>query len=97
MFNDIKSIIPKAIERAGLSKKISEADLFEVVAQEINNFLPSEERNKIRPVFLRDSTIIIASLSDLASEAIKQNSQKILANINNKTNNQEITEIKVLT
>jgi hypothetical protein len=97
MFNDIRSIIPKAIERAGLSKKVSEVDLFEVFSQTIDNYLSEEDRKKVRPVFFRDKILFIASLSDRATKRINQNKEKIIAIIKEKNVNDMIREIKILT
>ena len=97
MFNDIRSIIPKAIERAGLTKKIGEVDLFEICSNVISNYLDESEQKKVRPVFLRDNVLIMASLSDMATQKVKQNEQKIIANIKEKTGADNITEIKILT
>jgi len=76
---------------------VGEAELFDICIKVVNDYLDKSEHKKVRPVFLRDNVLIFASLSNTATEKVRQNEPKIIARIQDKTGNAKITEIKILT
>ena len=97
MFKDIRTIIPKAVKRAGLSKAVIETDVFSILKKEIINIVGEEEGEKTKPVFLKDRILSVASLSDSATLELKTREQEIINKINSFFDEPRVEKIKILT
>ena len=97
MFNDIRSIIPRSIKRAGIKRAIIETDVFSHFLAVAKKFLSEEEMPKIKPVFLRDGILIVASLSEDSTTKLGQKGDVIISEINERLGEQKVKGLKILT
>ena len=72
MFNDIQSIFLKTIKRSGLGKRVEEAQVLESFNKVIDQLLPGDLRDKVRPMYL----------SSFATDEIKAKESEIIKIIN---------------
>lgn len=82
MFNDIQSIFLKTIKRSGLGKRVEEAQVMETFNKVIDQLLPGDLRDKVRPMYFSYGNLTIASLSPFATDEIKAKEAEIKKIIN---------------
>lgn len=97
MFHDIKKIIPKSVQRSGLSERLEEWQILEDFSSIIRDFLTPEQASRVKPMSLLRRTLAVASLSDSALAKIKANETEILEKINKKAGFRAIKQISYLT
>lgn len=97
MFNDIKDILPQTIKRAGIKKAVELYQVKAIFYSSVSKYLLPEFAKKIKLVIFKDNIITSASLSSEATAEMKLNLEKILSNINDKTGDGTVKEIKILT
>ncbi|KKR21314.1 MAG: hypothetical protein UT48_C0010G0062 [Parcubacteria group bacterium GW2011_GWE2_39_37] len=82
MFNDIQSIFLKTIKRSGLGKRVEEAQVLESFNKVIDQLLPGDLRDKVRPMYFNQGSLAVASLSSFATDEIKAKESEIIKIIN---------------
>ena len=97
MFKDIRTIIPKAVKRNGLSKAVVETDVFSVFKKEIVKIVGEEEGEKTKAVFLKDQVLTVASLSNIVTEEIRKREPEMIDQINSNFDDRRVKSIKILT
>lgn len=94
MFHDISKILPKSIQRAGISKRVGAVTVIEAFSTIIGDFLSPELAKKVRPLFVRDKVLTIASLSSIASQEVKLKEAELIAKINEKIGKTAVEKIR---
>lgn len=97
MFQDIQSIIPENIKRAGISAKMNKARLLEIYTREIKNHLPPALAGRVRPLGIEGDTILVASLADEATRVITQKEEEILRILNTAAGKTVVKRVRYLT
>lgn len=79
--DSIADILPRAIRRSGMGRKIREQEVLEAFELAANEFLPGDLRSYVRGMYSRGSILTVASLSGYATNILKQREREILAYI----------------
>lgn len=77
----IADIIPNAIRRGGLGRKLREQEVLEAFELAADRFVPGDLRSYVRAMYVRGSILTVASLSGTATAIMKQKEREILAYI----------------
>lgn len=94
--DSIANILPNAMRRGGLGRKIREQETLELFEQELDLFLPGDVRGSVQVMSIDGSVATIASLSGFATQQLKRQEGYILANINKKVEGKKILRIRYL-
>lgn len=97
MADDIKSILPESLKRAGISDQVQDEQVKQVVMQEIERVVGPELIKKIRFLYLKDQTITIASLNGEATSKINDDRTRMIDKINTKLGQELAKEWRFLT
>jgi hypothetical protein len=79
--HSISDIIPHAIRRGGLGRKLKEQELLEAFGMAADRFLPGDLRPFVRGMYVRGSILTAASLNGYATDILKKQERSILAYI----------------
>ncbi len=79
--DSIADILPNAIRRSGLGRKIREQEVLEAFELAADQFLPGDLRSYVRGMYVRSSILTVASLSGYATNILKPQEKEILAYI----------------
>lgn len=77
----IADIIPNAIRRGGLGRKLREQEIIEAFELAANELIPGDLRSYVRGMYVRGSILTVASLSGVATTILKEKESVILAYI----------------
>lgn len=77
----IADILPNAIRRSGLGRKLREQEILEAFELAADQFVPGDLRSYVRAMYARGSILTVASLSGIATNIMKQKEADILAYI----------------
>ncbi len=96
MFQDIGSLLPKAIKKAGIDRGVEASRVQRVFSQIVGQILPSDLAKKVKPLYVKNKVLIVAALSSVVAEELRFQQDKIIANINKKLGKEVVKEIKYL-
>ncbi len=100
MFKDIKTLLPRSVKRAGLTKKVLAAGALKVFQSEAKKILDDDLTAGVKPLYIRRGVLTVATLSSLAAKKLQENEKKILRKINrifdDKNDETEVKKIKYL-
>jgi predicted nucleic acid-binding Zn ribbon protein len=101
MFKDIKNLLPKSMNRSGLSKKVRIAGVLKLFQSEAKKILNKDLAEQIKPLYIKHGVLTVATLSSLAAKKLQEHEKKILRKINmvfeDKKDEKEVEKIKYLT
>jgi len=97
MFFNLKSILPKSIKRAGASQQVQDTQVIKVFNETKDKLLPDNLARKIKPMYIKDGKLVIASLSSLAVHELQKKEAVIIKKINQEFNSQIVKKLKYLT
>jgi hypothetical protein len=97
MFKDIKSVIPKTIKQAGIDSQIQASKILKLFKSEVEQLLGVNLTKKIRPLYIKNNIIIVASLSPVAAKELKSKEEQILERINKIIGGETVIGIRYLT
>lgn len=81
MFKDLKSILPKSIKRAGIANQIDNLRVMELYGNIAKQIIGNSE-NVLRPVYVKNKILTVASLSAAAVKELGFFESKIIQEIN---------------
>lgn len=94
--DSIANILPSAMRRGGLGRKIREQEGLEHFSCELDEVLPGDVRASVQVIAIDGSVATIASLSGYATRELKRQEGYILANVNKKIEGKKILRIRYL-
>ena len=94
MFKDLKSLLPKVVQRSGIAKKIGNTKILEMFDKIKNKILPSELSKKIKSLYIKNEILVVASISKDAVKELRTKEEKIINEINEKAGEKTVQEIK---
>lgn len=94
--DSIADILPKAIRRGALGRKIREQEILEVFELAADRFLPADLRSYVRGMYVKGSILTVASLNGYATTTIKEREAEFLAYIRQLDTRIEIVKIRIL-
>ena len=95
MFN-IKSLLPKSIQRAGITQQVASAQIIKTFAESVNQILPATVAKRIKAVDVKNKIIIVASLSPPVIKELQSKEEEIIEKINKKFGFEVLKKIKYL-
>jgi hypothetical protein len=96
MLKDIKALLPKAIKRAGISKKVEQEEILKLFRQVCTDFLSPAAAAKIKPLYLFDQILTVVSISEESLQEFKNQEAKIIKRINKILGELEIKKIRLI-
>lgn len=93
---DIKTLLDKTIKRHGFSKKIAEKKVKEVFTQVIEQLFNKGLAYRVKPMYIKDGHLTVASLSVSSIEQVKIKEEKIISEINKRLSEKIVEKINYL-
>lgn len=81
MFNDVGSIIPRAVNRSGSGREIESRKVLAVFNVELKK-LSERVQKEIKPLYFKDKIITIAAMSFKSAQELKISEKEVTGNIN---------------
>ncbi|MCD4761415.1 DUF721 domain-containing protein [bacterium] len=81
MFNDVGSIIPRAVSRSGSAHEIENSKVLEVFNVELKK-MSEPVQKEIKALYFKDKIITIAAMSFQSAQELKINETEVMENIN---------------
>ena len=97
MFNDLGSLLPQAVKRAGINKQVDSAKLIELAEETLREQLSPEVAKELKPAFIQNGQLAIAALSPIAAQELQFREQEVIEKVNKKTGRQAVKRLKYLT
>ncbi|MDD5032325.1 MAG: DciA family protein [Patescibacteria group bacterium] len=97
MFYNLKSLLPKSIKRAGIASRLKDKQVTDFFNKAKFGFLNAELANGVRPMYLRNKILYVASLSSVAAERLEPRQAEIAEGINKKFGPGTVKKIKLIT
>ena len=97
MFYNLKSLLPKSIKRAGIAGRIKNKQIIDFFNLAKKVFLRADLADRIKPMYLRNKILYIASLSSVAAERLEPRQAEIISEINKKFGPETVKKIKFIT
>ncbi|MFA4833658.1 MAG: DciA family protein [Patescibacteria group bacterium] len=97
MFYNLKSLLPKSIKRAGIANELKNKQIIDFFNLAKKVFLKAELADRIKPMYLRNKILYIASLSSVAAERLEPRQAEIIMEINKKFGPGTVKKIKFIT
>ena len=95
-FTRINKILPKVVKTAGIKVKIDESKVLDNFNDVAVNIFGEAVLKKMKPLYVKDGTLILACLSDLLIERIKQSESRFLWELNKPLGKKVISKIRFL-
>lgn len=92
----IGSLLPNIIKKAGINKEVKESQAVNYF-KELKDFYLGEEGKRVRVMYLKNSNLVIACLSDSVVKKLQDNESEILEKINKRFGEGIIKNIRYLT
>lgn len=96
MFNDLGSLLPQAIKRAGITRQVDSSNVVKVAEKKLKEKLPPEAAEDLKPVYIKDGLLAIAALSPVAAQELQFRENEVIDEINEKFGKQVVKRIKYL-
>jgi len=97
MFYNLKSLLPKSIKRAGIASRLKDKQVTDFFNKAKFGFLSAELASGVRPMYLRNKILYIASLSSVAAEKLNSCQEEMVVGINKKFGPGTVKKIKFIT
>lgn len=97
MFQDLKTILPKSVKRAGIDGKVEEKQALKMFEEAVQGFLEPDLAAQVKVLYIKDGAVSLACLSEEIVKKIKDNEQEIIDIINKNINKEIILKVKYLT
>ncbi len=97
MFQDIQSILPANLKKAGVAGKVGENRILALYRQAIRKYLSPEQAARVRPLAWENRVIMVASLEGAATRVIKEQEAEIIRIINDLTGEEAVKSVRYLT
>ena len=96
MFQDLKTILPKSVKRAGIDKKVGEKLALEMFREALAGFLNSDSAMQVKVLYIREGVISLACLSEEIIKEIKSSQNEIIAIINKEIGKNVIKQVRYI-
>jgi len=97
MFNDLGSLLPQAIKRAGINKQVSTANAIKVAEAVVQDKVPAEAAEELKPAYIQNGQLAVAALSSLAAQELQFREDEVIKAVNHKLGSETVKRIKYLT
>ncbi|MFA4941623.1 MAG: hypothetical protein WC582_03460 [Patescibacteria group bacterium] len=97
MFHNLQSLLSGSIKRVGINQQVEESLVMEKYKEIIDGILAPEEADKVKTMYARNKSLVVASLSDGITEKLQKEEGKIISKINEKLGSDALNKIKYIT
>jgi len=95
-FTPINRIIPRAVKKAGIKVKLDESKLLAGFDAAAVKLFGESVLRKVKPLYIQDKTLLLACLSDILAQQIKQREKHFLFELNKPFGGGVIEKIRFL-
>jgi hypothetical protein len=96
MFKDIKTLLPRSVKRAGISRKLQTAGILHIFRQEAEKILQGDLTDQVKPLYMKRGVLVVATLSSLAAKKLQENEKKLLRRLNRAGGEEAVEKIEYL-
>jgi len=93
---DIKTLLNKTIKQHGFSKKIAEKKVKAIFSQVVEKLFDKSMAYRVKPLYIKNGYLTIASLSAISIEQIKIKEAIIISKINQELSEKIVKKINYL-
>ena len=93
---DLKKLLWKSINKAGIARQVEAALVVEKAQILINDILPEQENKSAKVLYLKDQILTIACLSSAVAQEIKLNEPQIINRLNQQFNKETVKRLRFL-
>ena len=97
MFNGIGDLLSKTIKRSGIYKQVEANQILEAYTDFVNHALPGHISDKVKPLYLKNKILHVASLSSLITQELKFRETEIIDHLNKSFGSSVINKIRYIT
>jgi len=97
MFKDLKSLLSKSIQRAGIAGQVGSAQITKIFEEITKQILSEETSSKTKAVDIKDKTLLVACLSSAAVQELQLKEAEIIKKINKTIGKEIVRKIKYIT
>lgn len=91
---DLKSLLNKSIQRAGITRQVDAVRVVEIAGEIIEELFSADIVSQVRPIYVKNKTLAIASLSSIASQEIRFREKEIIDMINERLGLEAVSKIR---
>ena len=95
-FIDIKNLLPRSIQRAGMDTRVAEAKIVALFEEIKERFLPYGLGEKVRAMYLKNGNLAIASLSSEATQELMIKEDVMIEYINKEVGEEIVKRFKFI-
>ena len=96
MFQDLKTILPKSVKRAGIGKKVERKQALKMFREALQGILGSDSAAQVKVLYIKESVISLACLSKETVEKIKNSQDEIIEIINKNIGKDVIKQVRYI-
>jgi predicted nucleic acid-binding Zn ribbon protein len=96
MFHSLKNLLPKSLERSKIGRQVEISMVLEEFSRAVEKILGEKSARRIKPLYLKNRVITVATLSSVLAQELKLNEDKIIKKINEKFGREIILKIRYL-
>jgi len=97
MFHNLQSLLSGSIKRGGIGQQMEEALILEKYKEIAGEILGPEEADKIRPMYVRNKILTVASLSAEITDKLQTREEIIIGEIKKRLDSEGLNKIKYIT
>jgi predicted nucleic acid-binding Zn ribbon protein len=96
MFHNLQSLLSGSIKRVGIGQQVEESLVMDAYSAIVKEILSPEEAERIKPMYVRNKGLAVASLSSEATAKIQAKEREIIEKINKKLGSDALNQIKYI-
>jgi len=96
MFQPIKNLLPKSLERSKIGRQVEISMILEEFNRVVEKILGEKATRRIKPLYLKNKVITVATLSSVLAQELKLNEEKIIKKINEKFGREIVLKLRYL-
>ena len=96
MFNHIKNLLNKSINKAGIGRQMEATQVVEQADRVLRQILSQPVYEKIKPVSFKDGMLTIACLNSVAAQEVKLMQREIVEKINQVFDERLVTDLRFM-
>jgi len=96
MFHPLKNLLPKSLERSKIGRQVEIAMVLEEFTKVVSQMFGEKTGKKVRPMYLKNKIITVATLSSVLAQELKLNEIKIIKKINEKFGREVVERLRYL-
>jgi predicted nucleic acid-binding Zn ribbon protein len=96
MFNDLKSLIPRSIQRSGIYKRVEASQIILQFNKFKDEMLPGHIAGKAQAMYVKNKVLYVASLSGIVTQELKQKECEVIGLINEHFGREVVNKLRFM-